>query len=280
MRIGFIGAGKVGSTLAKYFLLRGIEVVGFYSRTYANAKLVSDFTGTKAYANLSDLLKACDCLFITVPDHQINTVWNNLCQLSIDKHFVGHCSGLLSSEIFTYDQSIYPFGFSLHPLYAIYDRFNCYLSMAKAYFTLEARDTILSQLMATFAVLNNPVATLTATKKPLYHAACVMLSNQVIALAQIGSNMLKQCDLEPQFCEQAWHQLFLGNAQAICHQGLQNALTGPIERGDIETIKQHLAVLPADVKAIYQQLSRILIEISQQKHPQRDYNQLQLELLP
>ena len=62
--------------------------------------------------------------------------------------------------------------------------------------------------------------------------------------------------------------------------GIIDALTGPIERGDIETIKQHLAVMPTEFKDIYQQLSLILLNISRKKHPNRDYRQLELELLP
>ena len=58
------------------------------------------------------------------------------------------------------------------------------------------------------------------------------------------------------------------------------ALTGPVERNDANTIKQHLLNLPADIKPLYQQLSTVLLNLSRQKHPNRDYHQLELELLP
>ncbi|OCG21189.1 MULTISPECIES: Rossmann-like and DUF2520 domain-containing protein [unclassified Gilliamella] len=280
MIIGFIGAGKVGCTLAKYFSLCGMQIAGFYSRTYEHAKVASDFTQSQAYATLADLVNDCDCLLVTVSDSQIATVWQELCQLPITNKWIGHCSGLLTSHIFSQQKIVHPFAFSLHPLYAIYDRFECYTAMSGVSFTLEANESIIPQLKNFFVSLKNPLAILPANKKPLYHAACVMLSNQVIALVQLGIDLLDQCELDSEFSEQAWHLLFLENAKNICEVGVIDALTGPVERGDIETIKQHIMAMPVELKPIYQQLSAILLNISRTKHPSKDYRQLKLELLP
>ncbi|OCG41272.1 hypothetical protein A9G28_06345 [Gilliamella sp. Fer1-1] len=279
MIIGFIGAGKVGCTLAKHFTLCGIKVAGFYSRTYAHTQEASDFTQSQAYSTLADLVNDCNCLLLTVPDDQVTNVWQDLCLLPITNKWIGHCSGLLTSHIFINNQSVHPFAFSLHPLYAIYDRFDCYHAMPKVFFTLEANNNVIFQLQKRLSLLKNPIAILSAKKKHLYHAACVMLSNQVIALAQVGTSLLAQSGLDKEFTEQAWHALFLDNANAVCRVGVIGALTGPVERGDVETIKQHLNALPAEYKSIYQQLSAILLRMSRTKHPNKDYRQLELELL-
>lgn len=279
MIIGFIGAGKVGCTLAKYFTLCGMEIAGFYSRSYQHTKEACEFTHSRAYSSLANLVNDCDCLFITVPDSQIEMIWLELCQLPVTNKWIGHCSGLLTSQLFVYNKTIHPFAFSLHPLYAIYDRFDCYQVMSKISFTLEADKNIISELQTLFSPIKNPIAILSANNKPLYHAACVMLSNQVIALAQIGIELFTQCGLDADFSQRAWQPLFLDNANTVCQVGVINALTGPIERGDIETIRQHLAIIPTQLKPIYQQLSSILLDISRKKHPNKDYRQLQLELL-
>lgn len=281
MNIGFIGAGKVGCSLAKYFSLCGMQITGFYSRDYQQTQAASEFTGSEAYLTLSSLVEDCDCLFLTVPDSQISSVWQVVSRLPIENKLVGHCSGLLTSQLFTVDHIVHPLAFSLHPLSAIYDRFTCYKEMAKVSFTLEANNPLaLAKLQPMLSPLVNAIAILSAEHKALYHAACVMLSNHVIALAQVGSDMLAQCGLDPHFCQQAWHDLFLANAKNICNVGTINALTGPVERNDANTIKQHLLNLPADIKPLYQQLSTILLNLSRQKHPDRDYHQLELELLP
>ena len=281
MNIGFIGAGKVGCTLAKYFSLCGMQITGFYSHDYLQTQAASEFTDSEAYLTLSSLIANCDCLFLTVPDSQISSVWQEVSRLLIENKLVGHCSGLLTSQLFTIDQIVYPLAFSLHPLSAIYDRFICYKDMAKVSFTLEANNPLaLAKLQQMLSPLVNSIAILSAEHKALYHAACVMLSNHVIALAQVGSDMLARCGLDHHFCQQAWHNLFLENAKNICNVGTLNALTGPVERNDANTIKQHLLNLPADIKPLYQQLSTKLLNLSRQKHPNRDYHQLELELLP
>lgn len=278
MKIGFIGAGKVGCSLAKYFVTKGLTVQGFYSRSNLHAQQASQFINGKVFTSLIELIEDCDCIFITVPDSQIAVVWSELSLMPIEDKLIGHCSGLLSSQVFQRNKTVFPRGFSLHPLYAIHDRFACDLSQQNIYFTLEAPDDVLKQLLSFFETVINSIATIQADSKPLYHAACVILSNQVIALAHIGSQLFNQCNLPEAFSQHAWHKLFIDNTQALCRVGAMQALTGPIERGDVATIKQHLAVIPADIKPIYQYLSHVLLNLSQQKHPERDYQRLQLEL--
>ena len=68
MKIGFIGAGKVGFTLGKYFCEHGIEVTGYHSRSIQSAKKAAAFTATAAYEDRSQLVADSDVLFFTVPD--------------------------------------------------------------------------------------------------------------------------------------------------------------------------------------------------------------------
>ena len=47
--------------------------------------------------------------------------------------------------------------------------------------------------------------------------------------------------------------------------GMRDALTGPVARGDAETVKKHLAVLQGDSIDAYKALTRALIELTEQK---------------
>ena len=68
--IGIIGAGKVGTTMGKYFVTHGEEVSGFYSRTVNSAKEAAKFCNTKYFSELDSLIEVSDTLFITVTDGQ------------------------------------------------------------------------------------------------------------------------------------------------------------------------------------------------------------------
>ena len=77
MRIGFIGAGKMGFTLGKYLVEKNLteiskeldySVSGYYSQNIESAKTAAAFTDTNYYDKLEELINACDIIFITVPN--------------------------------------------------------------------------------------------------------------------------------------------------------------------------------------------------------------------
>lgn len=100
MKAGFIGAGKVGFSLGKYLKERGTELTGYYSRSSRSAIEAAEFTDTKSYENLADIVNDSDTLFITVPDGAIGTVWEELRNLPIKDKNICHCSGSISSTVF------------------------------------------------------------------------------------------------------------------------------------------------------------------------------------
>ncbi len=78
MRIGFIGAGKVGCSLGKYLKENGYTVSGYLSRNYENSKFASEFTESVCFGDLYTLAEKSDIIFITVRDGEILGVWKEL----------------------------------------------------------------------------------------------------------------------------------------------------------------------------------------------------------
>lgn len=272
MRIGFIGAGKVGFSLGKYFTERNVCVSGYYSRNSNSSKEAAAFTKTKYYKKLDELIKDSDTLFLTIPDGSIPEVYSQIIQSDIQGKCIVHCSGALSSEVFFDIGSKGARGCSIHPICAVNDKFTGYQNLSKAYFTIEGEDVAdLAELLRSCGNLVEPIS---AEKKVTYHAAAVYASNLVAGLYDIAAELLQKCGLSEAFAVHALQPLFLGNAANIASEGLVNALTGPIERVDFETVKKHLDALDGDKKEVYRLLSRRLINLAQQKNPSRDYCEL------
>lgn len=78
MNVGFIGAGKVGCSFGKYFQEHKIQVTGFYSKSEDSSLAASNFTSSKQYLNLRELVDENDTIFITTPDGQIQEVWQEI----------------------------------------------------------------------------------------------------------------------------------------------------------------------------------------------------------
>ena len=73
--------------------------------------------------------------------------------------------------------------------------------------------------------------------KAMYHLASVVVSNHVIALAALGNELLIKCGISEKEAINALYPLMLNNIKNVGKKGIRESLTGPIERGDSETIK-------------------------------------------
>ena len=122
MRIGFIGAGKVGVTLGAYFKENGRRVVGYASRLFSDAKEAAKITGTHAYSSISQLVADCDMIWISTQDGQIASVWNALRKSDIAGRIICHTSGSVSSDVFAGISERGVWGYSVHPMFAFADR--------------------------------------------------------------------------------------------------------------------------------------------------------------
>jgi len=80
----------------------------------------------------------------------------------------------------------------------------------------------------------------------------------VVALFDIALDLLRRCDLQPRMAQKALSSLLLSTAENLCRTSPSRALTGPIARGDLETVRRHIAALNAHASAealtIYGQL--------------------------
>ncbi len=275
MKIGFVGAGKVGFSLGRYFTERNVCVSGYYSRNQESSKEAAAFTKTKYYGKLEELIKESDTLFLTVPDGSIREVYSEIIQSDIEGKNLVHCSGALSSMVFSGISERDACGYSIHPICAVSDKLTGYQDLSKAYFTIEGEGALKREFLELFQRLGNPAEEISPEAKVKYHAAAVFASNLVAGLSEIASEMLKECGLSQEFSERALQPLFLGNAGKIAEYGAAMALTGPVERADAGTVEKHLQVLEGETKEIYRLLSKQLVNIAKRKNPDRDYKSLQ-----
>ena len=277
MKVGFIGAGKVGFTLGKYFCEHDIEVTGYYSRSIQSAKKAAAFTATAAYENRSQLVADSDVLFFTVPDDCIASTFEAVRHEPIQGKIFCHCSGVLTASVgFPSIEQAGASGYSVHPLFAISDRYQSYRELADVFFTLEGSTDRLASQQEWLKSTGLHVQIIPAAAKMRYHCAAAIASNQVVALFAESQQLLLDCGFSAEAAQQALTPLFLGNARHIATDGPTAALTGPIERGDAATLKLHLAALDTDDdRMLYLLLSERLLRSARQKHPERDYTAIQ-----
>ena len=236
IKFGFIGAGKVGFSLGKYLKENNIDISGYYSKNQHSSREAAIFTNTKQYNNLENLIKDSDTIFITTPDSEISVVWSEIKKLSIKDKLICHCSGSISSEIFSNINNHGAYGYSIHPMFAISDKYNSYKNLSQAFITIEGHKKHIEFFKQLFSQLGNDVAIISKENKALYHAASVTVSNLVLGLINNGINYLEECGFSQEMAMKALYPLIEFNLKNIREKGTINSLTGPVERGDLVTV--------------------------------------------
>lgn len=266
MKIGFIGAGKVGTALGDYFRRKGLALSGYASRSRQSAKEAAQFTNSKYYSTYDALVADSDMIFLTVSDSAISSVWNLIQEMPLQDKIICHCSGSISSQVFSGIDKQGACAYSIHPLLAIHSKEHSYENLTHAIFTVEGDEMYLNKIVHLLESLGNTVQSIPTDAKPLYHAAAVFASNHVVALAKVSMDLLMDCGFDESSALAAISPLLMGNVSNIAKVGPIQALTGPIERNDISTVQKHLDCLDNSYQTLYRELSKVLVNIGIERH--------------
>lgn len=267
--ISFIGAGKVGSTLGLYFRQKGLEIGGYYSRTYEHAKRAALLSGSVAYKSIEELMSNSSMVWITTSDDALPVLAKEIAQLDIPQHiklFV-HTSGVHSSQIL---QPLKDAGFPIycaHPLMAFGQPNESVLQLKDAYFTLDSslreKKELLNNddyLISFFEKVGNQTLQIDSKKKELYHCAASVLSNYLVTLMNLAYDMFSESGMTKIEIKKATTPLLNSTLKNIAeNEHMSNALTGAIKRGDGSTISKHIATLQQnmpDKLSLYKALGR------------------------
>ncbi len=274
MKIGIIGAGRVGCSMGRYFREQGLSLAGYFSRRKKSAEEAAVFAKTESFQMLEELVEASDILMIATGDDDISRVWNCIAALPVQGKIVCHFSGSLSSNVFSDRDRLGVSGCSIHPMYAFSDRFTSFQKLNTVMFTLEGDRDALAVIRPMFEKTGNECFVIPSEKKGRYHAAASMMSNMMIGLCDMGLAMLTDCGLDREEALRLTGPLMRGNIDNLLTTSPEAALTGPVERGDVETVRKHLASLREDEKKVYRLLGRELVKIARRKNPERDYGEI------
>lgn len=279
MKIGFIGAGKAGCSLGQYFATKStqadIQVTGYYSLIREDARWAAAVTKSEYYKSAEEVIAVSDSVILSTPDGAIKKVWESINKKSVTGKIICHLSGSLSSDVFSGIEECGGYPISIHPMFAFSNKESVFQQLNQVSFTLEGHAYAVSRWKELFGSLGNAALEITKEVKPKYHAAASLLSNHVVAVLEAGYRLLRDCGFPEKEARSFSAVLVRDNIEHVINDGSISALTGPVERGDTETVKKHLEVLDDGQKAIYQACGQQLIQIARQKNPERDYSSIE-----
>jgi len=239
VKIGFIGAGKVGTALAVQLSGKGYPVVAAASRTKASAeKLADTVSGCKAYDAMQSIADNAELVFITTPDDAIDEVavrvkWNK-------GNSVVHCSGAGSLDILEPARKASAAIGAIHPLQSFANVEQAIKNIPGSTFAIEGSGSIVDILKEIAKALDGKAIELGAGNKVLYHAAAVMACNYFVTLMKLATDIWQGFGVDSNDAVQALSPLVYGTVNNLINVGLPNCLTGPIARGDVGTVNKHI----------------------------------------
>jgi len=224
-KVAIIGAGVVGQTFAKLLAEQLQYTVTLGARS--------------GDVSMQAAAQDADIVLITVSDSAIQTVCQDLVAANAIKAdaVVAHCSGALTSEIL---QSHAGPTASIHPLQTFPNVEAALPKVAGTYCYCEGNEQALQTLKPLISALQMQPVTIQAKNKPLYHAAAVMACNNLVALMECALQLGEAAEIDRDVMWKSLKPLIDATIENIDQQGTKKALTGPVARGDVETLRLHL----------------------------------------
>jgi predicted short-subunit dehydrogenase-like oxidoreductase (DUF2520 family) len=279
--VSIIGAGRLGTALGAALKHRGFTIQGISCGSVLSVRASHRFIG--AGIPFTDIHKAAAgsrIVFLTVPDDAIVEVAKELAASvrSWSGVFVFHCSGLHLSAILKPLARKGARTASLHPIQSFASKRAAPDVFRSIYFGIEGEPQALETACSLVRDLGGNPLVLAAEHKPLYHAACSMASNLLVALIHEASGLLPSAGIPHPIGSDILLPLIQGTLQNVKIFDTGKALTGPLTRGDGETIKHHLKALQDHPSAllVYREMSKSALSIAhtEEKISSRKYRQL------
>lgn len=241
-KIGFIGAGKVGGSLAGAMAAAGYNITAVASRSPASAqRFAASIDGCVPYARPQDAADAADMLFITAPDDAIAPVANAVEWRA--GQGVAHCSGAASIDVFAKPARQGAVPGALHPLQAFSSVENGVRSIPGITFGIEGGDAMREYLAAIARDVGGNAVFLSAQDKALYHISGVLMGNLLTCLVGISAEVWERIGYTRADGVNALAPMMRAVARNIETAGIPAAVAGPFPRGDAGTVRKHIDAL-------------------------------------
>jgi predicted short-subunit dehydrogenase-like oxidoreductase (DUF2520 family) len=161
----------------------------------------------------------------------------------------------------------------MHPLIAVTDAPGALENLRGAYFGLEGDEEAVRVASKLVKMMGGKGLKLAAENMALYHAAAVMASNCVVALADIARGMLTASGVGEEDALPALMPLMTSAVRNMVEVGLPSAMTGPVVRGDVVSVERHLGAIEQrapEVLDLYRRLGREVLRIARKRVPDLD----------
>ncbi|MDH4141847.1 MAG: DUF2520 domain-containing protein [Chloroflexota bacterium] len=237
-----VGGGAVGAALGVALTRAGWPIQAVATRDPGRrARFSALVDGARAFAEPQSLIEEVELIILAIPDDAIAPLAATLRMYS--GQAMVHTSGSLGAEVLTPAMAAGTQVGAFHPLVAFADMERAIAALRGATIAIEGDDQLAALLAEMAELLGATPVRLAPGSKAAYHAAAVLAAGGFVALLDAIAELGRVAGLDEAGALAIYGPLIegtLGNARAL---GIRSALTGPMTRGDVGTLRAHLAAL-------------------------------------
>lgn len=265
--LNLIGTGKVAEALTPLLLATGeIKIAGVCARSTSSAERMVAMLGQGRAVETPDRLPPADLTLVAVSDDQIEAVAKALDSSSAVREgsVIFHCSGCKDASVFDAFRARGASSASVHPLRSFADPKISQECFAGTYCAIEGDAQAIAILEPLFTRLGARVFAIATVQKARYHAAAVMASNFLVTLFEQSQAQFKKAGLDDELaCDVSLSLMKQTLQNVVKSRSAPAALTGPLKRADIATLRAHVAALDEPLTlALYRALSMATLPIA------------------
>ena len=264
-----VGTGRVAQAVGRILADAGQPPVAVAGRSQAHAERAASFISPRVKAiRLADVPAAADHVLLAIADDSIALVAEQLARAGMSSGVVLHTSGAHGPALLG---ALASRGVScgvVHPLQTIPEPGLGVAALRGASFAIGGDPAALDWAEQIVAAAGGTPLRIQAKGFASYHAGAVMASNAVVAAIDAAVVLLGAAGVDKRQALQAIRPLCLSSAQNALDIGPEAALTGPVQRGDAETIRIHTAALAASpryVADLYRASGHALLDIARRR---------------
>ena len=242
LRVGVVGAGRVGAVLGAALSLAGHEVVATSAVSSASRERAADLLPSAAVLPVDEVVRGADLVLLTVPDDALPALVEGL---AVTGGFprgvlVAHTSGRHGLAVLEPATRAGALPLALHPVLPFSGTRLDLHRLTGVAFGVTAPDVLRPVAEALVVEMGGEPVWLTESQRPLWHAALAHGANHLTTLVASSADLLRQAGVQEPGAVLA---PLLGAALDGSLRAGDAALTGPVARGDAGTVRAHLEVL-------------------------------------
>lgn len=258
--VAILGAGRMGQGLGLALHQAGHQVLLVSRTAHPVVAPLRLHEGGRA-----DAVRSAGIVLLAVPDGAIAPVATELASEDgvAARHTVLHLSGLLDRHALDPLAGTGAALGSFHPLQTVSDPATAPERLRAAYAGIEGDNRALAAGRELAKALGMTAVELAPSAKPAYHAGAAMAANYTTVLAAVAERLATSAGVAPEVARRLYLPLIQG-AVANLDAGPGAALTGPVRRGDAETVAAHLRALAPGERALYLLLAREALRLARE----------------